>query len=191
MKKIALILAFTLLISLVWSLEYDSILSVSEESLSVTSKDSTLYVASLNGISIYNYSNETLELVNTINQDTDMTSNRVYSSGNYLINTNYGCKLYDVTDSQNPLEIRTINTVPNDLIVVGDYLMVKADGIYVYDIHDFDLPPTQILTSAGRIEVVNNMLFELTYNSENHRELKAYSMNLPTDVEFIDSSELN
>lgn len=191
MKKISFILAFTLLISLVWSLEYDSILSVSEESISVASKDSTLYVASINGVSIYNYSNETLELVNTINQDTDMTYNRVYSSGNYFINTNYGCRLYDVTDSQNPLEIRTINTVPNDLIAVGDYLLVKADGIYIYDTHDFDLPPTQILTSAGRIEVVNNMLFELTYNSENHRELKAYSMNLPTDVELIDSYEIN
>ena len=192
MKKISLILAITFLIGLVWSLEYDSILSVSEESMYVASKDSILYVGSLNGISIYNYSNETLELVNVINHDTTMPYNVLYSSGNYLVNTNYLSRLYDVTDSQNPIEITTLSTVTvNGFIAVDDYLLVRSDGVYVYDTHDFALPPTQILTSAGKIEAVNNKLFQIISNSENHRELRVYSMNLPTDVELIDSCEIN
>jgi hypothetical protein len=169
---------------------------VSEESISVASKDSTLYVASINGVSIYDYSNEILELVNMIYREgLSATDSRVYSSGNYLIHDieRRAKTLYDITDSENPVEITTLGGVTiNDCIVVDDYLLVRTDGIYVYDNHDFDLSPTQILASAGKTKVVDNQLFVLNYYSGNNNiELEEYSMNLPTDVELIDSYEIN
>jgi hypothetical protein len=192
MKKISLVLAFTFLIGLVWSLEYSSILSVSEESMYVASKDTTLYVGSLNGLSIYNYTNENLELVNTINHDVNMPYNVVYSSGNYLINDNYVTRLYDITDSQSPIEVATLGHAGvNDFIAVDDYLLVRTDGVYVYDTLNFDLPPSQILPYVGKILVVDNCLYVLKLNPENHRELLEYSMELPTDVVLIDSCEIN
>ncbi len=198
MKKIVLILAFAFLISLVWTFEYNSILSVSEDALSVASKDSTLYVASLNGISIYNYSNETLELVNVINHDYSYLYNRVYSSGNYLIhyNTDYhDIMLYDITNSENPLEISALDfDTIYDCIVVDTHLLIRADGnnVYVYDTLNFATPPTQILSSALKTEVVGNRLFALRFYSEsNSFVLEDYSMSLPTEVDLIDSYEIN
>ncbi len=196
MKKVVLILAFAFLISLVWTFEYNSILSVSEDALSVASKDSTLYVASLNGVSIYNYSNETLELVNVINHDYSYLYNRVYSSGNYLIhyNTDYhDIMLYDIINSENPLEISALNfDIIYDCQLINNYLIVKSDSIYVYNTMDFNLPPSQILTSTVQFKVVENRLFALkSYSESNSFVLEDYSMSLPTEVDLIDSYEIN
>ena len=196
MKKIGLILAFTFLIGLVWSLEYNSILSVSEDAFFVTSKDSTLYVASLNGISIYNYSNETLELKSTINHDYPYLYNSVYSSGNYLIhyNTDYqDIMLYDITDSENPVEITTLDINGTyDCVAVNNYLLIKNAGIYVYDTLDIDSPPIEILTSALNFGVVDNRLIVLRRNIEqNVIMLDEYSLNLPESVGLVDSLQIN
>ncbi len=196
MKKVALMLAFILLIGLVWSLEYASILSVSEDSNTVAIKDSTLYVASLIGVSIYKYTNERLELVNIININYQSVYNRVYSSGDYLIHyntTNNDIRLYDITDSTNPIEITSLGLdYIHDCQLIDNYLIVKSDSIYVYNIMNFNLPPTQILTSPQQFKVAENRLFALRFYSEsNSFILEDYSMSLPTEVDLIDSYELN
>lgn len=196
MKKVALMLAFILLIGLVWSLEYASILSVSEDSNTVAIKDSTLYVASLIGVSIYNYSNERLELVNIININYQSVYNRVYSSGDYLIHyntTNNDIRLYDITDSTNPIEITSLGLdYIHDCQLIDNYLIVKSDSIYVYNTMNFDLPPTQILTSPIKFKVIENRLFALRFYSESNTFiLEDYSMSLPTEIDLIDSYELN
>ncbi len=192
MKRINLILIFILMVSFIYSLEYSSILSVSEESLSAASKDSTLYLASLNGLSIYNYTNENLELVNTINSPNDIITNVVRASGNYLIQGTYTYCLYDVTDNHNPVEIMTLNHGHiAEIYDVGDYLLVRADNLYAYNINDFSIPPSQLLESAGQVKIFDNLLFQLIRNTDEHRELRMYTMSLPTGLELIDSLQIN
>ncbi len=197
MKKIIYIFTYIFFISFLGSLEYNSILSVSEESLSVASKDSTLYVANLDGISIYNYSNEELELKNSIYLDSSGLYNRVYSAGNYLIHhkTDYDGDviLYDITDSENPVEITNLDiTSINDCFVVDNYLLVRRGGLYVYDTQNIDLPPTQILASVGRTIAIGNSLFTVRYYTDSNRfVLEEYSMNLPDSVDLVDSLEIN
>ena len=67
MKKIRLMLVFTFIMSLVYGLEFDSFLSITEDSRSVTSQDSVLYLATPYGISIYDYTNQSLDFVDVFN----------------------------------------------------------------------------------------------------------------------------
>jgi len=103
--------------------------------------------------------------------------------------------LYDITNSENPLEISALDfDTINDCIVVDTHLLIRADGnnVYVYDTLNFATPPTQILSSALKTEVVGNRLFALRFYSEsNSFVLEDYSMSLPTEVDLIDSYEIN